>query len=84
MNTDPKPDAMVDLLDASMKVVEAALDYEAILLKPKAEVQEREFKAILKRLFAHAHLVNDMRLKNLQDALNCDDDPHYQDHLRRN
>lgn len=77
-------DKTLELLEVALKVAEAALDYEALLLKPHSVVTEKEFKAILKRLFSHAHLVDEMRVKNLMDALNCDDDPGYQDYLRRN
>lgn len=78
-------DRTIDLLEACMKVVETALDYEAILLKPKGEVTEKVFEAVLKRLFTEAHRVMDMGLKNLQDALaSFDDDPDYKDFLRRN
>lgn len=77
-------DRTIELLEVALKVVDAALEYEALLRKPHSAVTEKEFKGILKRMFTQAHLVDDMRLKNLMDALNCEDDPGYQDYLRRN
>lgn len=85
MSNEANEDRVIDLLDASMKVVEAALDYEAILLKPQGKVEEKVFKAVLRRLFTEAHCVMDMRLKNLQDAVaNANDDPEFKEFLRRN
>lgn len=85
MSNEVNQDRVIDLLDASMKVVEAALDYEAILSKPRGTVEEKVFKAILRRLFTEAHRVMAMRLKNLQDAVASSDDDHeYKEFLRRN